>query len=675
MVKTLQASLTRWRPVAAPRPPRASSRRAAASLFCLLLLAAPRTTARAGSVTVLEENGRPFCTGRPGFRAIRAALPDGAGGQLLVTEDTPPNFPPSEKEDIFVIHLDADLTPLPVGDGLFSSDPCGALIAGGPRWQLPSSVQARGNGAFLVAITDDRDGPDRAFVALQEFDQQGRPLLAPEPVVLSNREFESRHARLTPDGMGGHFIAWAELYPPQPTFTGSLLLQRLDAGGRPLWAAPTQVSFGIGLNPFNTVVAADGGGGAYVAWDEDRPDLVPLDGSIWVQHVDGDGRPLWPAGGLRPWDGRDEYNGLDLLAVDDGAVLVFSSVQIRAQKYSPGGARLWGAQARVISDRLDFVAYQADRPRLRPAPGGDFFAVWQEYHEHGDSVLAARRLGRDGTLPWPVPVEVRRYSDRFFGVAASVLRDGSLAVAWEESRPIGDWSNLFMQNIDARGRVKGPLNGLPVALAPGGQSLPIFLQPADGAPASEATVAWSDQRLPSLTGDSYGLFVQKIRFFSSPRLDAAPATALRQGEEAVLTLHGDDLQPGASMQAGGGVTAELIDVTPDAPDRPGDRLLLKVRADPEARAGARDLTLVNPDGGAVTLAAVLSIGLRPGRADVDRSGRVDGYDLALLADAFGRREGEPRFAPASDINSDGVVDGLDLAPLAARFGGPPETAP
>jgi hypothetical protein len=644
-------------------------------LFCLLLLAASRTTARAGGTALFEDNGRPFCTGRPGFRAIRAALSDGAGGHLLVTEDSPPNFPPSEEEDIFLIHLDAGLTPLPVGDGLFSADPCGALLAGGRNWQLPSSVKPRGNGAFLVAITDDRDGPDRAYVALQEFDQQGRPLLAPEPLVLSNRDFESRHPRLAPDGLGGFFFAWAELYPPQPSFTGRLLLQRLDAVGRPLWPAPTQVSFGTGLNPFETVVAADGGGGAYVAWDEYRPDRIPLDGSTWVQHVDGDGTPLWPAGGLRPWDGTDEYSGFDLQPVDDGAVFVFTSLQIRAQKYSPGGGLLWGPHARVISDRPVFVPYQADRPILRPAPGGDFFAVWEEYHERGDFVIAAHRLGRDGSLPWPAPVEVRRYDDWFVGVTAAVLRDGSLAVAWEETRPIGDRSNLFMQNIDARGRIKAAPNGLPVAAAFGGQSLPIFLQPADGAPPSEATVAWSDQRLPSLAGDSYGLFAQTIRFFSAPALDAAPPAALMQGEESVLALHGDDLDAGASLRAGVGVTATVIDVTPDAPDGPGDALLLMVRVDPDARAGARDLTLLNPDGGAVTRAAVLSIGLRAGRADVDRSGRIDGYDLALLASAFGRREGEPLYAPASDVDSDGVVDGLDLALLAAHFGGPPETAP
>ncbi|MCZ6695172.1 MAG: hypothetical protein O7A63_01410, partial [Acidobacteria bacterium] len=104
------------------------------------------------------------------------------------------------------------------------------------------------------------------------------------------------------------------------------------------------------------------------------------------------------------------------------------------------------------------------------------------------------------------------------------------------------------------------------------------------------------------------------------------------------------------------------------------------------------------------------------RADIDGSGRVDGYDLAILARAFGASRGEnfllqpdgtflqtgtgpgailqtepdpanlppgldlptscneimdPLFGPYGlpvDINLDGVVDGEDLALLAALFG-------
>jgi lysophospholipase L1-like esterase len=56
------------------------------------------------------------------------------------------------------------------------------------------------------------------------------------------------------------------------------------------------------------------------------------------------------------------------------------------------------------------------------------------------------------------------------------------------------------------------------------------------------------------------------------------------------------------------------------------------------------------------------------QGDVDASGRVDGFDLVLLALAFGRVQGEEGYRAQADINSDGIVDGFDLAILIEFFG-------
>ncbi len=55
-------------------------------------------------------------------------------------------------------------------------------------------------------------------------------------------------------------------------------------------------------------------------------------------------------------------------------------------------------------------------------------------------------------------------------------------------------------------------------------------------------------------------------------------------------------------------------------------------------------------------------------ADIDRSGRVDGLDLALLARVFARQCGEASYAAASDLDRNCICDGEDLARLAAAFG-------
>jgi hypothetical protein len=55
-------------------------------------------------------------------------------------------------------------------------------------------------------------------------------------------------------------------------------------------------------------------------------------------------------------------------------------------------------------------------------------------------------------------------------------------------------------------------------------------------------------------------------------------------------------------------------------------------------------------------------------ADIDRSGRVDGRDLAIFAHAFGRACAQSNYTAASDLDRNCVCDGDDLARLAAVFG-------
>lgn len=56
------------------------------------------------------------------------------------------------------------------------------------------------------------------------------------------------------------------------------------------------------------------------------------------------------------------------------------------------------------------------------------------------------------------------------------------------------------------------------------------------------------------------------------------------------------------------------------------------------------------------------------KGDINRDGRVDGFDLASLASSFGRSRGSFRYRPENDLDKNGRVDGADLAILANNFG-------
>ncbi|HET8947124.1 MAG TPA: dockerin type I domain-containing protein, partial [Candidatus Polarisedimenticolia bacterium] len=123
----------------------------------------------------------------------------------------------------------------------------------------------------------------------------------------------------------------------------------------------------------------------------------------------------------------------------------------------------------------------------------------------------------------------------------------------------------------------------------------------------------------------------------------------------------------AAIEIDPGIAVDGVSVEPIDPEWSGDRVTITLRAEPGG-VGTHGLAVVNPDGSRATLADVLEIGLDRQRIDLDGSGRVDGYDVALFAAAFGRGRGDRGYTIAADIDGDGLVDGEDLALLASRFG-------
>lgn len=643
-----------------------------------LLLLAPAAVRPAwpAGTALLEPDGRVFCSGRPGGRAVRAAVPDGRGGFLLVTTDDAGSglFPAAESWDIGLIHLDESLRPLGVGDGLGSLDACGAIISGGRGAQAPSAALPWAGAGLLLVAEDESQGVAR--VILQAFDDDGAPRFGSRPIVISDPGIESRFPALIPDGTGGFLCAWSEI---RRAVGGEdrLLLQRLSGGGEPSWAAPSVVTESAYLFSALATLAPDGEGGAYLTWSEARPDSETAAGyHPRLLRIGADGRPVWDGGARRLLE--DGYADLDVRLATDGSggvLAFFGAGPLRAQRFSPSGERLWGAGGIVLSDPA--VAAPASAPEITEGGDGTLYVAWLQDGAGTGARVLVRRLARDGALPWPSPIVALDQPLAAGRPSLALLNGGSLAMAWEDVRqgPGADRSDIYAQVIDRRGRAKAPPDGAPVVTAAGRQGEPVLLAPLAGTAAegkggpAEVAVVWSDTRLASLMGPSASFFLQRLAFTSAPTLDP-PAAALEasQGARLDLTVHGDDLQPGLVADAGIAVT--ILEATPaaDSAEGPGDSLRLVVEIDPAAPTGTRDLGLKNPDGGSTHLPRLFTVRLDARRIDIDGSGRVDGHDLAVLARSFGRSRGEERYAPEADIDGSGQIDGADLALLASRFG-------
>jgi len=54
--------------------------------------------------------------------------------------------------------------------------------------------------------------------------------------------------------------------------------------------------------------------------------------------------------------------------------------------------------------------------------------------------------------------------------------------------------------------------------------------------------------------------------------------------------------------------------------------------------------------------------------DINGDGKVDIFDVVLLAKAFGTKPGDPAWNQGADLNNDGIVDIFDVVTIAKNFG-------
>ncbi len=633
----------------------------------------------ASAFRMLEPDGRLLCAGRSGARLAVHDVSDGAGGRFLITHDTmvDPDNPPDGWLDVGVIHLDSDLRVVPMRGAPGSDDPCGALLVGGGNHQLARSAASWNAGGILLVGLEIGEAPysgnlSRIFV--QAFDATGSALFGSVPLFPAEPSTGSTNSFGAPDGRGGVLLGWQQEFAALPATSffpnGPILVQRFDGGGNPLWPAPVRVSLDGLPDSFFASLVADGEGGAYVSWVELRggepdPSVHPR-----LQHVDAAGRPLWQAGGLRVDPSRLVSGAVTLLADARGVLAVFNGDTIRAQLFSPEGERLWGTEGVPLATSGSGIP--ARDPLVSAADDGNLVVTWSERGIDGLWRRLARRLRRDGSSPWPAAVMLAAGPESFDEAAQTLLPEGSLAFTWLSLDNLSGnrLHAIAAQMIDARGRIKAGPGGESVIRATAPNAWPRVFPSAAGPHATpEVSIFWGDRRPGIGVAGADNFFLQRMGFTSAPRIDPpAATTASAQGGELTLRLEGDDLQPGAHADLGPGVAVLAAQVEPILAEGPGDRLTLRLRVDSAAAVGARELGLTNPDGSWTTLPGALNVELDVRRIDIDGSGRADGFDLALLAGAFGRARGEAGYEAGADIDGSGQVDGRDLALLAGRFG-------
>jgi len=277
---------------------------------------------------------------------------DGAGGLLVGL---------LERDDPHAYHLRARIRNI---------DATGAPR---PGWPVEGRVIPNVHGIGLVV-----DSESHVFVSTVEIDPLTYALVgtrvlrldgsgAPDPAWPQTGALLAlvygAEMRLFPDGAGGVFAGWREVfvcdgcsgptrlitrvlgdgspddgwipspraYTNAPDRTGGMLLGlvndgrpsalRLDAGGAvmPGWGAGGNVAMTEVVDPRDVQVAADGEGGAFVAWRDDRTGQDRL----YASRLDGSGRLAdgWPATGTFVGTGRGNLVDYQLVTLGAGVAI------------------------------------------------------------------------------------------------------------------------------------------------------------------------------------------------------------------------------------------------------------------------------------------------------------------------------------------------------------------
>lgn len=546
--------------------------------FQVPTLGSPRLPAlpQRGSVDRSSASG-PSSRGAGVFSA-----PDETGGLYYAWVE----FLRDGSADIYLLRVRNDGTPAvgwPAG---------GVTVCRAPGDQFPVVMVPDSMGGVIVAWYDDRDAYQKPDIYAQRVNAAGVVQWAANGVRVLDSDAFPNSLSGAPDETGGLLLAWSQgltdpnIYAIRVTSSGGIAAG-WDSGGELVCADPASQDM--------PVVTADGLGGAYIAWLDNRD--ITGNSEVFVQRVSTAGNPMWTPNGIRLDLGPTNKYLVGITPVFGDAMVFWSTGDsIQAQRIDDTGAHAWsdggvmvasptvsassemvcapdgfgGALVAWLSYPIGGPLYQAQRINGNGAPqwaaagvpmmtnlggvgpsglqiaidgtGGGYF-VWMDELNGDDFDIFGQHVGPTGTRLWTVD-----------GIAISAERDhqlephvgpdgaGGATVVYIDKRGLNN--SIQTQRIDAAGNLLLPGGGIETWRDPGTQAPPMVLHLAGG----NVMVAWSEYRS--------GSWDVRSRILDADGIEKTPAFTLNEelaaGEQQPVALIDDG--------AGGGIVVWTSEV-------------------------------------------------------------------------------------------------------------------
>jgi len=383
----------------------------------------------ASGTPVWTANGVALCNA-VNYQYYPRAISDGAGGAIVAWYD----HRNGGDYNIYIQRVDAAGTPMWAVDGV--------AVCAAANDQIAEEIVSDGAGGAIVVWQDLRGGVAYDIYA-QRVDASGVPKWAADGVPVCTAADQQTQPAIVSDGAGGVVVAWQDL---RNGVGEDIYAQRMDGAGAPRWT-PDGVALSAAANfQLSPAIAADGAGGAIVAWEDYRSG-VRYD--VYAQLVDGAGNPKWLTDGVALCTASNSQSALDMAADGMGGAVVTwrdyrsgSNYDIYAQRVDGSGNTLWTVDGAALCTVSGNQLY----PVVAGGTNG-FIVSWVDYRTGTNYDLYAQAITASGVLQWTVGgTPVCTASANQLNAVIAWDGAGGGVVAWEDYR--SNTSHVYAQRME-----------------------------------------------------------------------------------------------------------------------------------------------------------------------------------------------------------------------------------
>ena len=249
-------------------------------------------------------------------------------------------------------------------------------------------------------------------------------------------------------------------------------------------------------------LAADGNGGAVIAWEDSRSGTDP---DIYAQNIDSTGAVQWRTGGIQICGAIGPQRHPRLCADNSGGVIITwldrrngKNYDIYAQKIDANGRYRW------TEDGVPLCSAPGDQYDPVPVPDGSGGAVivWQDRRNGNNYDIYAQHIDSSGRVRWAADGAVI-CTEKEDQENPQAVSDGSggAVITWQDRRSAEDY-NIYVQRIDSDGRIQWTTGGVEICSAKNDQRGPRLVTDTKGG----AVITWQDKR----NGNDYDIYAQRV---------------------------------------------------------------------------------------------------------------------------------------------------------------------